>query len=169
MIGELEYTYALADGTLPGIIAVGAVYESSGEIEGVPVSAVDEYILQFEQWVLREDLSDEEANQGLAIFAGYYPRFPGSQLSLESIGDSFVGGLTYTGLLPCRDEDVFGTGVAWTELFRGGTNEETVFEIFYKARITSHLAIQPDLQYIVTPSGIYRDALAVGLRFEVAL
>ncbi len=29
--------------------------------------------------------------------------------------------------------------------------------------------LQPDLQYIASPSGIHRDALAVGLRFQVTL
>ena len=57
----------------------------------------------------------------------------------------------------------------WAELFQGGTNQETVFELFYKAEITPRIRIQPDLQYIATPSGIHRDALAVGVRFEVAL
>ena len=34
VIGELECSYALADETLPGTFAVGAVYESAGVIEG---------------------------------------------------------------------------------------------------------------------------------------
>ncbi len=62
-----------------------------------------------------------------------------------------------------------GAGVVLTELFRGGTNRETVVELFYKAQLTPRLTIQPDLMYIATPSGVYRDALAVGVRFELAL
>jgi carbohydrate-selective porin OprB len=107
--------------------------------------------------------------QGLAVFGAYYPRFLGSAVLEETIGDSAAGGLIYTGLIPHRDEDVLGTGVAWAELFRGGNNQETVFEFFYKAQITSWTSVQPDLQYIATPSGIYRDAIAVGVRFQVDL
>ncbi len=169
VIGELERTYALAGGTLPGVFAVGAVYESAGVIEGEPVSPVHEYILQFEQLIYRECAGDDREIQGLGIFAGYYPRFPGSQLIAEAIGDSFVAGLIYTGLFPCRDGDVLGAGYAWTELYQGGTNQEAVFELFYKAELTPRVSIQPDLQYIVTPSGIHRDALAVGVRFQVTL
>ena len=166
-IGELEYTYELADGTLPGVFAVGAVYESAGVIEGDSVSPVQEYIVQLEQLIYRESHGDDDAIQGLGVFAGYYPRFPGSQISLSSIGDSFVAGATYTGLIPSRDRDVLGTGLAWTELFQGGTNEETVVEVFYKAQLTPCVRVQPDLQYVGTPSGIYRDALVAGFRFQV--
>lgn len=169
VIGELERTLALAGGTLPGAFAVGAVYESAGVIEGVPVSPVHEYILQVEQLIYREGVCEDDAIQGLGIFVGYYPRFPGTQIIDESIGSSFVAGLVYTGLFPRRDGDVLGAGYAWTELFRGGTNQETVFELFYKAEITPRISIQPDLQYIATPSGVHRDALAVGVRFQVAL
>jgi porin len=169
VIGELEYHYALLEGTLPGTLVLGAAYESAGEISGEPVSDVHEYILQLEQRIFRENRRDEEDTQGLAVFGGYYPRFPGSQTTEESIGDSFVAGLVYTGLVPERDEDVIGAGVSWAELFQGGTNEETVFELFYKAKVTRSTSLQPDLQYISTPSGIYRDSLVVGLRFELAL
>jgi porin len=42
VVGELERLYSLADGSLPGIVSVGAVYESAGEIDGQAVSAVRE-------------------------------------------------------------------------------------------------------------------------------
>ena len=87
----------------------------------------------------------------------------------EAIGDSFIGGVVYRGLIVGRDEDVLGAGVAWAELFQGGSNEETVYEFFYKAQITPSVSLQPDIQYIVTPSGIHPDALAVGIRFQIAL
>ena len=168
VIGELERTYSLARGTLPGVFAIGAVYESAGVIDGAPVSPVHEYILQVEQLIYREHVCDDEI-QGLSVFAGYYPRFPGTQIINESIGDSFVAGLIYTGLLPCRDEDVLGAGYAWTELFQGGTDQEAVVELFYKVQLTPKLTVQPDLQYIASPSGIHRDALAAGVRFQLDL
>ena len=167
-VAELEHTYALGKGELPGVIAVGAVYESDGEIDGTLISEIQEYYVQFEQWLFRERSSRTGALQGLGIFAGYYPRIPGRLKSLDSVGDSFVAGAIYTGLIPYRDRDVLGIGVAWTELFAGGTGEETVWELFYKFPVTQRIALQPDLQYIASPSGVQRDAFVVGTRFQVA-
>ena len=167
--GELEYAYALSKGKLPGVIAIGAVYESAGEIEGTPISAVQEYYVQFEQWLMQEEQADADAPQGLGIFTGLYPRIPGRLKAAESIGDSLVAGVIYTGLLPGRDRDLCGIGVAWSELFAGGTGEESVWEVFYQVYVTDRINLQPDLQYIATPSGIQRDALVVGMRFELAL
>jgi porin len=167
LASELERTYSLAGGTLPGIVAIGAVYESAGMIDGQQVSPVHEYFFQFEQFLYRECPGKQECKQGLAVFGGYYPRFPGDQRTVQAIGDSSVVGVTYTGLLPGRDEDVLGVGIAWVELFQGGTNRETVTEFFYRALLTPRVSLQPDVQYIASPSGIYRDALAVGVRFEL--
>lgn len=85
-----------------------------------------------------------------------------------SIGSSVVAGLTYTGLVPRRDADVVGMGLANAELFQGGANEETAIEVFYKAQLSDRVSVQPDLQYIATPSGIHRDSLVAGARFEAA-
>ncbi len=65
------------------------------------------------------------------------------------------------------ERDVLGIGIASAELFQGGTHRETVTEIFYRALLTPRVSLQPDVQYIASPSGIYRDALAVGVRFEI--
>jgi carbohydrate-selective porin OprB len=152
---------------LPGTIAVGAVYESEGVIDGAPVSSVYEYYIQTEQFIFREDDGDDDVIQGLGVFVGYYPRILGSQILPESIGDSVVAGATYTGLVPHRDLDVLGAGMAWTELFQGGTNQETVVELFYRAQLTPRVRVQPDLQFIGSPSGIYRDSLVAAVRCQV--
>jgi hypothetical protein len=49
--------------------------------------------------------------------------------------EDVVTGIVYRGLIPCRDEDVVGAGVAWAQLNQGGTNQETAIEFFYKAQI----------------------------------
>jgi porin len=169
VVGELEYRYALADGALPGTLSAGAGYLSGGEVSGESFSAVHGYSVQLEQLVYRECACNVDNVQGLAVFTAYYPRFPGSTVFKEAIGDSFTAGLVYTGIIPQRDEDVLGAGVAWAELFQGGTNHETVLELFYKAAITPRTSLQPDLQYIATPSGIHADAFVVGVRLEVIL
>ena len=85
-IGELERTYALAGGILPGVFARGAVYESAGVIEGDPVSPVHAYIFQFEQLIYRECVCDDDEIQGLGIFAGYYLCSPAHRLSPRRSG-----------------------------------------------------------------------------------
>lgn len=166
-VSELEATYSLFEASHPGTIAVGALYESDGQLNGEAVAAVREYYIQGEQVLYKRHPADDASNQGLAVFAGYYPRFPGEQPIAKSIGDSAVAGLTYTGLLSNRQHDVVGLGIAWSELFQGGTNQESATELFYRAQWSSKLSLQPDLQYISSPSGIYRDSLAIGMRMEI--
>lgn len=168
VIGELEYKYAFGGGALPGTMVIGAARLSDGELDGDAFSAVNGLALQIEQMMLRENRDAPDDLQGLSAFAAYYPRSTSSQPLPQAIGDHFAGGVIYRGLIPDRDADVVGAGVSWAQLSRGGTNQETIFELFYKLQITPQLSFQPDLQYIVTPSGIYRDALVVGARYQAA-
>lgn len=165
VVGELEKTYALASGRLPGTFAIGAVYESAGVVDGERLSPVHEYIFQIEQAIYRETGSEEF--QGLSVFAGYYPRFVGDTMVDGTIGTSFVMGITYAGIFSDRPDSIVGLGIASAELFQGGTHRETVTELFFRSRITKQVSLQPDLQYISSPSGIYPDAIAAGMRFQV--
>jgi len=169
VIGELERTFTLLGGTLPGVVVIGAAYESSGEVDGEPLSAVQEYIVQLEQHIYRECPCNSDDMQGLVFFVGYYPRFPGRLISRESIGAGLVAGLVYTGLLPSRNDDVVGLGYSVAELFAGGSNREADVEFFYKIRVTPRVSLQTDLQYLGTPAGLLRDSIVVGMRFEIAL
>ena len=47
---------------------------------------------------------------------------------------------------------MLGVGVAYSETFRGGINQETVTEVFYKAQLSPRLSLQPDLQYNKMPA-----------------
>ncbi|MDX1929248.1 MAG: carbohydrate porin [Pirellulaceae bacterium] len=47
--------------------------------------------------------------------------------------------------------------------------QETAIEVFYKYRFSPYFTVQPDLQFISQPGGIYDDALLAGLRFELVL
>ena len=48
----------------------------------------------------------------------------------------------------------------------GSSGDETMIELFYKARLGPHVVLQPDLQYISNPNGMERDSLVLGLRFQ---
>ena len=170
VFGELEYKYALGDGRLPGALDLGIGYVSSGEVSpSESLASGYGYYIQIEQLVMRENPCCQEDMQGLGVFFSYFPRFSNGIISISAIGDAMVGGVVYKGLIPGRNEDVVGAGFAWAELFQGGTNEETVVEVFYKAQVTPWMGVQPDIQYIKTPSGIHPDALVVGLRAIIVL
>jgi porin len=105
------------------------------------------------------------------------------------IGDSRVSrfglyagaGVAVSGLLPALSNDELGLAVAvarngshFIELQRrngvASTRTETAVEVTYLLQIGKHLAVQPDLQYILHPGTdpARRDALAVALRFELS-
>jgi porin len=168
-IAELGYQYTLIEGALPGAIDLGIVYASGGMALDLSIPSVVSYYVQFEQLVYRENPCDEDDSQGLGVFASYAPRFPSRPIPITAISEDVVGGIVYRGLVPGRDTDVVGVGAAWARLNQGGSMEETAIEFFYKCQITPSMSIQPDIQYVGSPSGIYRDALAVGLRFQLAL
>ena len=168
-IAELEYKYALLHGKLPGAVDVGAVYASGGEALGLSIPSVFSYYFQFEQLIYRENPNDEVDLQGLGVFGSYAHRFPSSPIPITAITEDAVVGVIYRGLVPRRNEDAVGVGVARARLNRGGSKQEAAIEVFYKAQVTPSVSIQPDIQYVVSPSGIYPDATVVGVRFQVVL
>jgi porin len=95
---------------------------------------------------------------------------------------AYVGaGLTAVGMIAGRDDDALGFAVAYA---RNGshymsaqrkqgipvTAAETAIEITYLMQLTKWLAVQPDLQYIVSPgtNPTIPNAFAVQLRFAIA-
>jgi porin len=168
-IGAVDFTYQVGDGQYPGALELGATYFSGGQALGLTLPEGYGFYFQIEQLVYREEGCSRQSTQGLGMFVSYFPAFANGPVPTFGIGSDFVAGVVYTGMIAGRDEDRVGCGVAWTELFAGGTNQETAWELFYKAQLTPRLTLQPDLHYIATPSGIYRDALAVGIRFQLTL
>lgn len=165
--GELEYRYELANGRLPGTIDGGLLYRSAGELaSGDRVGQGWGFYFDAEQIFWRENPVDEDDEQGLGGFLQYSKVYPDD---LVEFPEYFGAGLVYQGLLPGRDDDGLGAGVAACRLNGGGTNRETVIECYYKVALRPGAVLQPDVQYVVSPSGVERDALAVGLRFVLAL
>ena len=90
--------------------------------------------------------------------------------------DRYVGaGLNYTGYFEGRDADQIGIAVMQAHLgqlyrpvIRAMRTSETTVEVTYKAFVSDHLILQPDVQAIRNPGadGRLKDALAVGLRMK---
>jgi porin len=110
------------------------------------------------------------ADQGLAGFFQYCWAPDDRNQVQHGIG----AGLVYTGWYYGHDQDTCGlafTLIQFSPELRqttGQTNENAI-EVFYKACLCDWLALTTDLQYIARPSGIYNDAMVVGLRFEITL
>jgi porin len=107
------------------------------------------------------------------------PARPARRVSLFGqfgIGDARVnrfagytgGGLVVSGLVKSRDNDELGVAIAAAHAGgRSGGGSETTLECSYLAPLTSHVAIQPDVQYVLHP-GTAKNALVAMLRFELS-
>ena len=105
----------------------------------------------------------DDPGQGLALFAWFV-----------------AGGLTYSGLLPCRDTDQFGFGVTTAFLGHDATKaartarmapaaHETALEWTDQLALTPWFYIQPDIQYVINPGAdrAIPNGLAIGTRFSM--
>ena len=85
---------------------------------------------------------------------------------------SLSGGIGGRGLIPGRDQDVFGIGYFYNDLQQGGVVDRTQdlrsgeqgFEIFYEAQVTGWLHLTPDLQVVRPGFGNNDTAVVLGLR-----
>lgn len=118
--------------------------------------------------------SEEDVTQGLGAFA----RIGVADSDRNQIARYFGFGLSYTGLVPSRDEDIAAVGFAFARNgneYKDSDPEalggETAIEANYRIGITPYLAVTPDFQYIVNPGAVkgVDDSFLVGIRVEIAL
>lgn len=153
-------------GELPGTYKIGNwihSHEFDNLATGIgTVNGNHGYWLNIDQILWIEPDSGDEP-QGLGVFAQY-----GWSPSDRNAVDRYHGlGLTYRGLLPQRDVDLIGVGLASAHFSAAGTSREEAVEIFYKTQITEWITVQPDMMYIANPSGVNNDAFIIGLRSEI--
>ena len=101
-----------------------------------------------------------------------------THLGLTPQNSSFInfyvdGGLTYKGLIPTRNNDILGLAVAYGHLSHDALNNvgtsnpgyEIVLETTYQIELATWLSLQPDVQYVIHPSGTnIANALVLGAR-----
>lgn len=129
-----------------------------------------------EQALWREPGDSPSGSQGLTFFArtGFAP---GDRNLIRQAWDA---GLSYTGLVPGRDADTLGLGVATgrisedvrrTQRAAGETmaDYEMVVEISYRLVARENWSLMPDFQWIRHPGGspAVPDAIVLGLRTRV--
>jgi len=178
---QLEFKPQLGpNGELPTTVRTGYWYHSSNEswveFDDVPDPRTFRRnygcYTTIDQMIWKEEFGSDN-DQGLGVFF----QFGWAPSNRNLLTEYYGGGLVCKGLVPGRDEDLLGLGIAsarFSDHFRtaeanGGTDiapSETAIELFYKALVGKSLSLQPDIQYIANPGGQFQDALLPGLRFE---
>ncbi len=124
--------------------------------------------------IMEKSLFQETADpeQGL----NFYTRTGIADGRVQPVDLFLGGGLVYTGAIPGRDADQAGCAIGAAHLsdeFQsasalGGSWQawETAIELTYHYRINDWFSIQPDIQYIINPSGdpSLGNATVIGLR-----
>lgn len=124
---------------------------------------------QFEQMVYKENKENDNDMQGLVAFG----QFGVSPSNRNDMARYVGGGLEYLGPFKNRDKDKIGIAVASGNFasrlsdITSQIGDETVIEAFYRIQFNPWFYLQPDVQYIMNPSGIYPNSVAVGLRTVV--
>jgi porin len=172
-------------GSLPGTFKMGGWFETNPDPNAnSPQPWSYGFYFVADQMLYREAHSDvapvtdnngqqtsaaSPSNQGLGIF---------THVGLSPQNSSFInfyidGGVTYKGLIPARDNDVFGVAVGYGHLShnaldnegRSNPGYEIVLETTYQIELATWLSFQPDLQYVIHPSGTnIANALVLGAR-----
>jgi porin len=121
----------------------------------------------------KQTAAPSQTDKGLGIFThiGLAPRN-------SSVINFYVdGGLNYKGLIPTRDNDVLGVAFDYGHLNNnpqgndGSSNPgyEIVLEATYQMELTQWLSLQPDVQYVIHPSGTdTANALVLGAQATVS-
>ncbi|GHT27394.1 porin [Planctomycetales bacterium] len=169
---QFDYHYNLFK-YLPGFAYIGAWYDNSPNTSwtGTEHFGNSGYSIGWEQMLYRYNYLKKDDLRGLTFFAQF------SQPQTDRENDLFrfwALGLRYLGLFENRPDDVLGFGVFRASFNRDMRNtvplryaEETAYEIHYHAHLTDNVAVQPILQYVVHPSGEYRNSLVPGLTFQI--
>jgi len=114
--------------------------------------------------------------EGISMFV----RAGGAPSNTNFVDYYVDGGFNFTGFIPGRDSDVAGIAFARShvsddfsdaQIAQGGLplTAESVIEATYKYQVAPWWSIQPDFQYIITPSGVQysHNATILGLRMNV--
>jgi porin len=104
-------------------------------------------------------------NRSISLFSqlGYSP-------SPKCTNDFYLGlGFNFCGILSKSNSDVLGLAAAH-EHFCNQRKSETAVELTYKHKLTDHIFIQPDVQYIINPARtgeVLDNCLATTFRFGI--
>jgi porin len=173
---------------LPGEFKIGGWFDSAPDPSATGIQSsnygfyfiADQMVYRVRESVSASDMSNNgkqaasasPTDKGLGIFT--HIDFDPQDSSL--INFYIDGGLNYKGLIPTRDNDILGIAVAYGHLNKLQDNNESsnpgyeiVVEATYQIELNRWLSLQPDLQYVIHPSGSdIANALVLGARATVS-
>ncbi len=155
-IGEAGLNYTLGQQKLTGRIAGGGWWHDGtfNRFDGSQVRGTGGFYALLDQSLWKENPDNTDDQQGIGSFLQY----GWANNKVSEAQDHFGAGITYTGAIPNRDDDVCGVGIScvhFTSAPAAGFTDsyETSYEAFYKLQLTDWASIKPDLQYIANPGG----------------
>jgi len=158
----------VSDVRAPGDFKVGA-WQHTGvmpRLDGGEQRGAAGYYLIFNQ-TLWQPPGARDYEQGIGLFL-QWGQNEGTVLAVH-IGTG--GGIVWTGPFASRSKDVTGFAVQYGAISPLARDrpypQEIAFEIFYRALVRPWMAVQPDLQYIITPGGRFDNALVMVLRLQI--
>jgi porin len=165
------------NGPMHGAYRIGMWYDSreKDRFDGTDVKRGDTGMYVSADQVLYRENADPKDTQGLGVFS----RFGLADQTVNAIRMFWSAGAQYQGLIPLRDNDVLGIGLA-----RGRVTDsddgagakaftrahETVVETYYNIQVAPWLNVSPSVQYVADPGAQKgaRDAVIVGVRVQMA-
>ncbi len=177
-----DYSFSIAEGgyvgglpgpggRLPGAVRAGVWYDPQpkARFDGAGSERDDVgFYASADQMLLREG-DDPASVQGLGVFV----RFGWADEDLNAVHTFWSAGCRYRGLLPGRDDDVLGVGIARARVSdepgAGFTSaHETAVEAYYAVQITPWLSVSPHVQYVADPGALdgVDDAVILGVRVQ---
>ncbi|MBT8038376.1 MAG: carbohydrate porin [Verrucomicrobiae bacterium] len=155
---------------LEGRLSLGG-WHHNGEFTGFDGSMDDGthgYFLTVEQRLSRRASGSDDG--GVYVFAQY----GWADESLSEIAQHFGAGVVTQGTFAGRDDDSAGVYITHADLSddpaAGFAKDETAIDLFYRCQLCPTFYIQPEIQYIVNPSGdtAVDNALIGGVRFSMS-
>lgn len=117
-----------------------------------------------EQRVLAPHGLDDE--RGLYLFGQY----GWADEEVSEFAQHWAGGVVLRGVTNARPDDAAGVYITFADLSddpaAGFVEDETAIDVYYRVQLTPAVYVQPELQYIINPSGdpAVDDALVGGVR-----
>ncbi len=130
------------------------------------------YVVAEQRVVAAEASAPDRANDDRGLFA--FAQYGWADDAVSAVGQHFGAGLVLRGTFADRPHDSAGAYVSHADLSdepaAGFADDETAIDAFYRWRLTPAIHLQPEIQWILDPSGdlAIADALVLGLRVEVA-
>ena len=158
---------------------IGIIKNRPESINGYHKIALGAWYLKNEQFGFRENIGElneryllaekpRSSNGGVYLLAetsvtkniGIFFKHGRAQKAFNRYAEYYTAGISLTGIIPERDDDVIALGMVHTrhsDAFMASNPDkfftsETIWEITYMTKVTQWLTIHPDFQYIQQPS-----------------